>query len=322
MSSARRRTLAWVALLLGSSALGATLPAAAETPAAASPAAASPAPAAAAEAAAPTPAPIPEDAVLAVVDGVELRRADLELAREQLQSVLRQAPFESVAWMLMDKLTDTLLAARAAEQAGLDKDPATAARLAYFRNRVLEQASKNHAADAAETEDGLRAAYDRLVATWPEQPRLDADHILVASEEEARAIIAELAAGADFATLAKDKSIDKGAPGGALGKFVAGQMVEPFWTGALAIAPGSVGKDPVRSRFGWHVIRVNARDVLPPPSYEEALPQLKQQVRQAAAATFGADLRAAAKIEIRNDVLTPPPADAVAGQAAPATPVQ
>jgi peptidyl-prolyl cis-trans isomerase C len=125
-----------------------------------------------------------------------------------------------------------------------------------------------------------------------------ARHILVKTEAEAKEVIAALAAGADFAELAKKRSIDPSAQqnDGDLGFFRRDTMVEPFAEAAFALEPGQTTREPVRTQFGWHVIRVEERRTVA-PTFEEKEPELKEQVARETINALVAELRAKAKVE-------------------------
>jgi peptidyl-prolyl cis-trans isomerase C len=121
----------------------------------------------------------------------------------------------------------------------------------------------------------------------------------VATEEEGKAIIAELDAGGDFAAIAQAKSTDtgSGAQGGDLGFFTAEQMVPEFSQAAIALEPGSYSKAPVESQFGWHVIKVEEERETAPPSFEEARPEIENQLQQELVSGLVTGLRESATIE-------------------------
>ncbi len=123
-------------------------------------------------------------------------------------------------------------------------------------------------------------------------------HLLVASEEEAKAIIESIKGGADFGALAKEKSTDKGsgANGGELGWFTADVMVKEFSDAAFAMQKGEVSKDPVKSQFGWHVILVEDRRARE-PSFAEKEAELRDELARKIVMALLDDARAGATIE-------------------------
>jgi peptidyl-prolyl cis-trans isomerase C len=130
-----------------------------------------------------------------------------------------------------------------------------------------------------------------------QEEEVRARHILVETEEEAKAILEQLKAGADFATLAKEKSKDPGgADGGDLGFFAKGQMVPEFSEVAFKMFEGQLS-NPVKSQFGWHIIKMEEKRKRPVPEYEKVKDQIEAYVGRRAQTEFVAQLREGAKIE-------------------------
>jgi peptidyl-prolyl cis-trans isomerase C len=152
--------------------------------------------------------------------------------------------------------------------------------MAYAKERALGQAYFDTSMAAPVTPDQLKKAYDALVAAFKPVDEVHAKHILVASQDDAKAIKAQIDGGASFEDLAKSKSTDTGsaANGGDLGFFSHDQMVKPFADAAFALDVGKVS-DPVQSQFGWHIIKVEEKRKSAPPTLEAATPQLEQQIR-------------------------------------------
>lgn len=240
-----------------------------------------------------------EDPVLATVDGHEIRRSEVVDTISQLpDSVRRQFPPSVLVPMIADQLVVAYLVAERGYADGLQDTPEVQERLQQAERRIvrdlwLEQAVGERMDDSAVTE----LYEETLAAAPPAAEEVRASHILVETEDEARALIEQLAAGADFATLAREHSIDPASEqGGDLGYFTAEEMVPPFSEAAFAIEPGNVGEEPVQTEFGWHVIRVEDRRTPEPPSLEEVRPQLEEQVRQRLIQEIVAELRADAQI--------------------------
>lgn len=237
------------------------------------------APAADAAVAADAAAPVSPDAVVATVGGEPITEAELGFAAEDLAQELQQMPPEQRKAFLVRVLIDMKVMAKAGADAGMADTPLFAQRLTYLKERALRRAYFADAIATSVTEEAVRAAYDKFVADFVPQPEIRASHILVATEEEAKAIKAQLDSGADFATLAKEKSIDPGAAnGGDLGFFGQGQMVAPFEAAAFALTDVGQVSDPVQSQFGWHVIRLEEKRESSPPAFEQVAAQLQQQL--------------------------------------------
>lgn len=232
------------------------------------------APAAPAPAAAVTP-----ETVVATVGGEAITEADLSFAAEDMAQDLAQMPPEQRRAFLLRVLIDMKVMSGAAKAAGMDQTALFAQRLKYLEERALRRAYFADAIAGAVTEEAVRAAYDAYVADFKPEDEIRASHILVESEDKAKELKAQLDGGADFATLARENSIDPGAAnGGDLGFFGPGMMVKPFQDAAFALAnPGDIS-EPVQSQFGWHIIKLEEKRQSSPLPFEQVASQLQQQV--------------------------------------------
>ena len=160
----------------------------------------------------------------------------------------------------------------------------------------------------------MKAAYDKIVADFKPATEWNAAHILVDTEDKAKALKAEIDGGADFADVAKANSKDgSAASGGDLGWFGAGQMVPEFETAVQGMQKGQVS-DPVKTQFGWHLVKLIDTRETAAPTIDEARPQIENELKQQALQAKLAELRAVAKVDIPED--TVPPA-AIRDSAAP-----
>jgi len=240
----------------------------------------------------------PGDTVVARVDGTELRLSDVEAAQQNLPPQAKKLPLEQIYPVLLDRLVDGMLITEAGRKEHLDRDPDVQSRLKQYEDRLIQETYINRMVKPAETEDRLKTRYQELLKEKPAQDEVHARHILVKTETEAKSVIAELDKGADFATLAKKYSTDPGAEsGGDLGYFGHDDMVKEFADAAFALSPGQYSKTPVKTEFGWHVIKVEDRRTGKPPSYEEARDQLSRDLAHEMIDAKLQDLRGAAKIE-------------------------
>jgi len=207
-------------------------------------------------------------------------------------------PLEQIYPVLLDRLVDGMLITGAGRKDHLDQDPEVQLRLKRFEDRLIQEAYLNRAIKAAETEDQLKARYESFVKDKGGHEEVHARHILVKTEAEAQSIIAELGKGADFAELAKKDSIDPGGKsGGDLGYFGHDDMVKEFADAAFALPVGQYTKTPVKTQFGWHVIKVEDHRVGKPPSFEDARQEVSQLVARDIVEAKLKELRSGAKIE-------------------------
>jgi len=240
-----------------------------------------------------------DDPVVAVVEGEKILRSELEAAHAQLPERYRQLPLEMIYDPLLARVIDRRLLAREAERRKLDSRPEVEEALARARREVLGDQLLAIVIGEALTPERLQQAY----AVARAQPgfaveEVRARHILLKTEAEAEEVITALSRGADFAELAKERSIDPSARenDGDLGFFRRDTMVEPFAEAAFALQPGETTREPVRTQFGWHVIRVEERRTVA-PSFEEKKAELEEQVARATIDALVAELRAKAKVQ-------------------------
>jgi peptidyl-prolyl cis-trans isomerase C len=238
-----------------------------------------------------------DNPVLAKVNGAEIRQSDVALAEEELGPSLAQMDPATKKESVLAFLIDMKIVAKAAEDKKLEDRPDFKARLAFTRNRLLMDNLLAVEGKAATTDEAMKKVYAEAAKQIEGEQEVHARHILVESEDEAKAIEAELKKGADFAELAKKKSKDPGASdGGDLGFFTKDQMVPEFSTVAFALEPGKIS-DPVKSQFGWHVIKVEEKRNRKAPDFEQVKAQIETYVTRKAQAEYVAKLRESAKVE-------------------------
>ncbi len=289
------RSLCAAALALALAAGLAALPASAAEPATAPPPPAAAPPSAATPPSAALP---PGSTVVARVNGAELRLSDVEAAQQALPPEAQKLPLAQIYPMLLQRLIDGMLVAEAGRKEHLDQDPEVVRRLKMFQDRLIQQAYVEQLLKGAESEDQLKAAYQKYIQDKPAREEVHARHILVKTEAEAQSVIDQLNKGADFATLAKKYSTDPGAAsGGDLGYFSRDDMVPAFSAAAFALQPGQYTKTPVKTEFGWHVILVVDRRVKPPPTFDQARAEISRTLARDVIEAKIKALRGDAKIE-------------------------
>src|SRR5437588_109822 len=235
--------------------------------------------------------------VLAKVNGSEIRQSDVALAEEELGPSLAQMDPATKKENVLAFLIDMKIVAKAAEDKKIENNDDFKKRLAFTRNRLLMDSLLATEGKAATTDDAMKKVYEEASKQITGEQEVHARHILVETEDEAKAIAAELKKGADFAELAKKKSKDPGASdGGDLGFFTKEQMVPEFSTVAFTLEPGKIS-DPVKSQFGWHVIKIEEKRKRKAPEFDQVRAQIETYVTRKAQAEYVAKLREAAKVE-------------------------
>jgi len=238
-----------------------------------------------------------DDPVVARVNGTDVRQSDLAMAEEDLGGNIPQMTPEAKREYLITFVGDMLLVAKAAEAKKVADTNEFKQKLAYARTKLLMESYLQSEAKAAVTDAELHKVYDEAVGQMKSEPEVHARHILVETEDEAKALVAELKKGGDFAELAKAKSKDPGASdGGDLGWFTKDQMVPEFSEVAFKLDKGQLS-DPVKSQFGWHVIKVEDKRMRQPPEFEKVRDQLENFVVRRQQSAVITKLRAEGKIE-------------------------
>ena len=223
--------------------------------------------------------------IVASIDGINITRDEIDRAAEDNFETLIQVPEAQQTFFLSSLVAIQKIAARNAISEGLANSDAVQQRLAYQKEKILHDIWVAEQIHARVTENDIRAYFDIYVA--PELAKqnenveeVQARHILVATEGEAETVIKRLEKGEGFAALAGELSLGPSASrGGDLGYFLAEEMVQAFSDAAFALQPGELSV-PVETEFGWHVIRLEDRRVVPPPSFEDLSEQIRAFLEQ------------------------------------------
>ena len=256
------------------------------------------------------------DKVVARVNGADIKASDVAIAEEDIGANLAQMPPESRREYVTAYLTDMTLVAKAAEGRKLADSDEFKQRLAYYRNKVLMDLLLQSEAKTAVSEGAMHQLYDEAAKQMAGQQEVRARHILVKTEDEAKAIVGELKKGADFAELARQKSTDPGASeGGDLGYFPKEDMVPEFADAAFKLEKGQIS-EPVHTRFGWHVIKVEDKRERQPPEFDKVKDQLESFLVRKSQSELITKLRGEGKIE-RVGAAPAAPAPATPAPAAP-----
>ena len=235
------------------------------------------------------------DTVLATVNGHEITVGHLIAMRQMLPAEYQQLPDEVLFDGMLEQLVQQQVLADAAEQTEISREIQLG--LENERRAFLAAMYMDDVAMADLPPEELQAEYDAIYGAVEPETEYNAAHILVETEEEAQALIAQLAEGADFAELAAEHSIGPSGPnGGALGWFSAGMMVPEFEEAVFALEPGAVSA-PVQTQFGWHVVVLNETRAQPLPTLDEVAGELEEGLRRARVDERLQELMAEAQIE-------------------------
>jgi peptidyl-prolyl cis-trans isomerase C len=257
-----------------------------------------------------------KDPVVAKVNGTEIHQSDLAVAEEEAGQLPPMAP-EAKHDYLVQFMADMVLVSKAAEDKKMGDAPAFKRKLDFARNKLLMEQLLQSVAKEALTDAAMHKAYDDAVKQMGEEQEVHARHILIRAvpgdekaskeaEDKIKAIIVRLKKGEDFAKVASEATEDPSgkANGGDLGYFAKEQMVPEFSDTAFKLDKGQIS-EPVKTQFGWHVLKVEDKRVKPVPKFEEVKPQIEQYVTRKAQAELVTSLRANAKIERMDAPATP-----------------
>jgi len=211
----------------------------------------------------------------------------------KLPESLRGLPFSTLFPVVLDRIIDHDALVVAARRRHLDEDPKVRQEIDAATDRVLEDALLARVAVPQASEEAIRAHYARMYAGKPATEETHARHILVSTEAEVKALIAELDTGADFPTLAKEHSKDPDRDtGGDLGFFRRDQVWPEFADVAFALQPGQFSQTPIHNEFGWHIVKVEERRIVAPPTYSEVHDSIREKLLQEAVQQVIRDARA------------------------------
>jgi peptidyl-prolyl cis-trans isomerase C len=244
--------------------------------------------------------------VLAKVNGVEITDEDVKLALDDLGPGLpRQLEGKARETYVLDFLIDEQLVVQKAQADKMAETPEFAKKLAYLRDKALMETLLGKIAQDAANDATIKKTYEEAAKNQKPETEIHAHHILVPTEDEAKAALKRVKGGEDFSKVATEVSKDPGSKGGDLGWFSKDRMVPEFGEAAFKLEPGQIS-DPVKTQFGWHVIKLDEKRPKQFPTLDQVRDQVARYVVQKAQTDVITKLREAAKVE-RTDA---PPAEA------------
>lgn len=246
--------------------------------------------------------------VVAKVNGAVITEGDLAFAEREIGDNLNQARITDQARrrrVLIEFLVENQLLAEAGAKANMGDGASFESRMAYWKRRALREAYFEKTIQAEITEAKAKAFYDAEAAKAKGGAQIRARHILVKTEDKAKEIYEMIAHDGDFAELAKKHSTGPSAAnGGDLGFFGAGQMVPEFSKAAFALKVGEVS-EPVKTQFGWHLIKVEDRRDSAMPPFNQLKSRIIEHLARQKTREVTAGLRKSANIEYVDPTLAP-----------------
>lgn len=239
-----------------------------------------------------------DDPIAAMVDGEPITRTEIFLALEFLPAQFRNLPPEQLFPLIREQLIDIKLLATKGVEAGFRDDPRVVARSKFYTMRLTYDYYAETIVEEYMSEEFLQESYQKFLENFSQAEELKISHILVATEEETGNVAAVLEDGADFAETAREYSVGPSAPqGGELGYIRREQVVPEFGAVAFALADGEIS-DPVKTQFGWHIIRVAERRALEPPGFAEMEQRLRAEITDRLVSEAAKEARDTAEIEL------------------------
>ncbi len=258
------------------------------------------------------PAIAADDPVVARMNGTELHRSDVMREIQMLGPQAQQVPPQMLYPQVLQRMIATKLVAAQGYAAKLQNSAEVKEKMKDAEQQIVAEAYVHQTVQPRITDAKIKARYDELAAKYKPQDEVRARHILVKTEDEANDLIKQIKGGADFAKLATDKSDDKGSAkqGGDLGYFAHDAMVKPFADAAFAMKAGEVTEKPVKTEFGYHVIKVEDKRKSSAPPLAEVKDQIVNKLGQEETDALIKELQAKAKVEKFNLDGTPMKAEA------------
>ncbi|PKU21649.1 peptidylprolyl isomerase [Telmatospirillum siberiense] len=221
------------------------------------------------------------DPVVASVNGKDIHRSAVIDAQQGIPQ-LRQMPLEMVYDQLLDHVVTAQLLLDQAKKQKLEDDPQVKAAFKDAQARILQQAFLAKRVDSDISEDAMKKRYEELKKSYQPKEEVKVSHILVETEEAAKTVIADLKSGVKFEDEAKAKTKDPSGSsnGGDLGFIGKGDTVPEFSDAAFKLKPGEITETPVKTQFGWHVIKAGEHRMAAPPSYEDSKGAIKNELAQ------------------------------------------
>ncbi len=241
-----------------------------------------------------------EDPVVARVNGDALHRSDVIREIQLLGPQAQQVPPQTLYPMLLQKMIATKLVSKQGYAQKLENDKDVKEKMKDAEAQIVAETYVHRTIQPKITEAKIKEFYDKdVVAKFKPQEEVRARHILVPTEAEAESLLKQIKDGADFAKLAEEKSKDPGSAkqGGDLGYFARETMVKPFADATFAMKPDDISEKPVKTEFGYHIIKVEDKRKSSPPPLSEVHDQIANRLGQEMTNDLVKGLEAKAKIE-------------------------
>ena len=241
----------------------------------------------------------PGNPVVAKIGGRDVKRMDVFNFMQTLPAETRQLPMQQLFPLVQNQLINMAIIKEKAEKANMDNDPLVKQQLEEAKKNIVPAVYLQRQVENNLTDERLKKAYDQYTANFPKAQEAQARHILVDDEKLAKDLIKKLDGGASFEELAKENSKDSTAKdGGLLAYFVQAEVVPEFGAAAFEQEIGAISKKPIKTQFGYHIIKVEDRRERQPETFEKAKPFLAAQLRNVVTNEVLMNFRKKAGVEI------------------------
>ena len=220
---------------------------------------------------------------------------------------LAEVPFEQVYPNILDMMVNEKVIANGAKRYGIPNDPQVQKMIQAAKEQIISQAFLAKELEKSLTEEDIRAVYDEEVKNFKPEEEIHARHILVQTEKEAKDILIQLKAGADFGLLADQKSIDKNAQEGDLGYFTRDMMIPEFAEAVFSMKKGQLS-GPIHTAYGWHIVQIEDRRSTQVPAFEQVKEQMQRIAMEKKVPQILAAERERQNVRILRPTLVPPSA--------------
>jgi len=240
----------------------------------------------------------PGNPTVATIDDKEIKRLDVLQVIQTLPPQARQQPLDKLFPIALDQVVNNQVVEKNIAGKNLDNDPEVKKQLAAAKEQIVKTVYLQNLVNKRLTDERVKKKYDEAMAKTTKEDEVKASHILVDDMKTAKEVIKKLQESGDFAALAKEYSKDATKDqGGQLGYFLRAEVVKPFAKAAFSMKPGSYTSEPVKTEFGYHIIRVEDKRERVPPTLEEAKGFIEAQLRQEILAELVKEWKGQAKIE-------------------------
>jgi peptidyl-prolyl cis-trans isomerase C len=240
-----------------------------------------------------------DDTVVATVNGSKITKKDVATAMQGLPQ-MQDADMQQLFPRVLDQMITEKLIADATKKAKIENTDEYKKRLAAMKDQLAKQMYVEHFLKDKVTDDAVKSEYDAFKQSNAGKEEIRARQILVSTEDEAKKIVKDLDGGAKFEDLAKQHSTGPSAQNGGEipGYFTKEEMIPEIGEAAFALTPGTYTKAPVKSQFGWHILKVEEKRKRQVPDIKEVEAAIRNKLGQNAVTGLAHDLRAKADVKV------------------------